>query len=69
MHEKISSQVFYWFLVVVVVLIFCSWVKSCRATLFVLSASSCHQQLLVTFYLTVKIQGTLYIVDSVIFES
>ena len=33
-------------LLLVVVLIFYSWVKSSRATLFVLSASICHQQVL-----------------------
>ena len=33
-------------LLLVVVLIFYSWVKSSRATLFVLSASTCHQQVL-----------------------
>ena len=44
--SKLTNLLFMKYIVVVVVLIFCSWVKSSRATLFVLSASTCHQQVL-----------------------
>ena len=43
-EKKEERDLFNSVVVVVVVVIFCSWIKSCRATLIVLSASTCHQQ-------------------------